>query len=265
MIGAIIGDIVGSRFEWNNIKTKEFTFFHPDCHFTDDSVMTLAVGDALLEHIGSGESLAELTVQKMQGYGRKYRKAGYGGLFCRWLKAKAPQPYGSFGNGSAMRVSAVAHVASSPEEVQKLSYEVTAVTHDHEEGLKGAEATAMAIYLARTGAALEEIRELICRQYYAIDFTLDSIRPSYTFDATCQGSVPQALQCFFESTGFEDCIRNAISLGGDCDTTAAIAGSVAAAFYGVPAPLRENALSYLDADLRALLSRFESAFPGAAK
>lgn len=265
MIGAIIGDIVGSRFEWNNIKTKEFTFFHPDCHFTDDSVMTLAVGDALLEHIGSGESLAELTVQKMQGYGRKYRKVGYGGLFCRWLKAKAPQPYGSFGNGSAMRVSAVAHVASSPEEVQKLSYEVTAVTHDHEEGLKGAEATAMAIYLARTGAALEEIRELICRQYYAIDFTLDSIRPSYTFDATCQGSVPQALQCFLESTGFEDCIRNAISLGGDCDTTAAIAGSVAAAYYGVPAHLRENALAYLDADLRALLSRFESAFPSAAK
>lgn len=119
--------------------------------------MTLAVGDALLEHIGSGESLSELTVQKMQGYGRKYRKAGYGGLFRRWLNAKAPQPYGSFGNGSAMRVSAVAHVASSPEEVQKLSHEVTAVTHDHEEGLKGAEATAMAIYLARTGAALEEI------------------------------------------------------------------------------------------------------------
>lgn len=265
MIGAIIGDIVGSRFEWHNIKTKEFTFFHPDCHFTDDSVMTLAVGEALLEHTDSGKPLAELTVRKMQEYGRKYRNAGYGGLFRRWLKAKAPQPYGSFGNGSAMRVSAVAHVAGSPEEVQKLSYEVTAVTHDHEEGLKGAEATAMAIYLARTGATLEEIRELICRQYYAIDFTLDSIRPSYRFDATCQGSVPQALQCFFESTGFEDCIRNAISLGGDCDTTAAIAGSVAAAYYGVPAHLRENALAYLDADQQALLSRFESAFPSAAK
>lgn len=264
MIGAIIGDIVGSRFEWNNIKSRDFAFFHEDCHFTDDSVMTLAIGEALLESTQCDIPLNTLAVQKMQEYGRRYRRAGYGGLFRRWLKASSPQPYGSFGNGSAMRVSAVGHVANSPEQLKELSFRVTAVTHDHAEGLKGAEATAMAIYLARTGSSPEQIREHICQHYYAIDFTLDSIRPTYTFDATCQGSVPQALQCFFESTGFEDCIRNAISLGGDCDTTAAIAGSVAAACYGVPGHLRNKALTYLDDDQRALLARFEAAYPNAS-
>lgn len=172
-----------------------------------------------------------------------------------------PQPYNSFGNGAAMRVSAAGFAASSLEEAKLLSRRITEVTHNHPEGLKGAEATAAAIYLARTGSGIPEIRAYVDRNYYAMHATLDEIRPIYQFDETCQNTVPQALTAFFESTGFEDAIRNAISIGGDSDTVAAICGGVAEAYYGIPHALREQALTYLPPELREILEDFETQYP----
>ena len=259
MLGAVIGDIAGSRFEWHNRKSKEFTLFHERCHFTDDTVMTLAICAALLE-CEPDESLAELTVEAMQVWGRAYPKAGYGGRFRQWLQADEPEPYNSFGNGSAMRVSGCGWAGSSLEQVKQLSAQVTEVTHNHPEGLKGAEATAVAIYLARTGSTKEELRQYMEEHYYPLDFTLDAIREAYTFDVTCQGSVPQALEAFLEADSFEATIRNAISIGGDSDTIAAIAGSIAEAYYGVPVEMREQALTYLDVDMFRLIQRFEKRY-----
>ncbi len=262
MLGAIIGDIAGSRFEWRNRKSKEFTLLHRHCHYTDDSVMSLAVCQALLD---CGENLKGLergVIATMQAWGKAYPRVGYGGRFQQWLEQEQPTRYRSFGNGAAMRVSGCGWAGSSLEEVQRLSKIVTAVTHNHPEGLKGAEATAVAVYLARTGSSREEIRSYLQEHYYALDFTLDAIRPTYHFDVSCQGSVPQALEAFLESTSFEDALRNAISIGGDSDTIGAIAGSVAEAYYGVPVKLREQALSYLDVPMVQLLQRFEERFAG---
>lgn len=261
MIGAIIGDIVGSRFEWDNIKTKDFIFFTDECFFTDDSVMTLAIGDALLTARG-GEDLSAQAVASMQRIGRYYPDCGYGGMFAQWMWADDPVPYDSYGNGAAMRVAGVAYVATSVEEVRTLSHAVTAVTHNHPEGLKGAEATAMATYLARTGTPLAEIERTIHEHYYDMNFTLDEIRADYQFNETCQDTVPQALKAAFAATDFTDAIRGAISIGGDSDTLAAITGAVAEAAFGVPAALRTRATAYLDTRLRTLLERFESAYPG---
>ena len=257
MIGAIIGDIVGSRFEWHNIKTKEFALFTPRCRPTDDSVMTLAVAQAILDSAEDPDSLARNAVRRMQELGRRYPRAGYGGRFRSWLHAEDPQPYNSYGNGSAMRVSPCGFAANSLEEAIAMADAVTAVTHNHPEGMKGAEATAAAIFLARSGKSKEEIRAHIVRHYYPLDFTLDEIRPTYSFDVSCQGSVPQALEAFFESTDFEDAIRSAISIGGDSDTIAAITGGVAEAYYGVPAPIRIMALAFLDDTQRGIFERFE--------
>jgi len=261
MLGAIIGDIVGSRFEWNNRKTKEFSFFHPDCFPTDDSVMTLAVGRALTAYRRNHADLAQAAVRSMQELGRAYPDAGYGGRFEMWLYEEHPVPYNSFGNGAAMRVSGCVDAADSLEDAKKLSRIVTGVTHNHPEGLKGAEATVAAAYLARAGRSMREIRDFVTAHYYPLDFTLDVIRPGYEFDVTCQGSVPQALEAFFESTGFEDAVRNAVSIGGDSDTVAAITGAVAEAFYGIPDDLRQRSLPYLDERLRGLLLEFEAQFP----
>lgn len=261
MIGAIIGDIVGSRFEWNNIKTKKFELFHSNCELTDDSIMTLAICDALLHAKPDKSDLPAQAVESMQRIGRPYPDCGYGGSFFRWMYSDTPQPYNSFGNGAAMRVSGCGNVANSVEEAISLSYAVTAVTHNHPEGIKGAEATAVAVYLARTGKSKQEIKEYITAHYYPLDFTLNSIRNSYSYDVTCQGTVPQALVAFFESTGFEDAIRNAISIGGDSDTLAAITGSVAEAYYGVPASIRETAQSFMDAPLLHILQEFETQYP----
>lgn len=261
MLGAIIGDIVGSRFERNNYRAKDFAFFHEKCFFTDDSVMTLAIGATLLHCSSDYSDLSEKTVQYMQKIGRLYPYCGYGGRFFRWIYSDHPEPYNSFGNGAAMRVSGCAYAAGSLEEVKMLSRRVTEVTHNHPEGIKGAEATAVAVYLARTGASMSEIRDYICKNYYAINFTLDEIRPTYQFNVTCQGSVPQALAAFFESTSFEDAIRNAISLGGDSDTLAAITGSIAEAYYGIPSNLRAQALDYLDSRLLSILHAFEEKYP----
>jgi type I restriction enzyme M protein len=261
MIGAIVGDVAGSRFEWRNIKTKEFDLLADGCRFTDDSVMTLAVCDALLSCRDKRDDLGAQAVRRLQEYGRAYPDAGYGTSFWRWLKAEHPRPYNSWGNGAAMRVSGCGWTAGSVEEAAALSRAVTEVTHNHPEGLKGAEAVAVAVYLARTGADLPTIRSHITGRYYALDFTLDQIRDGYTFDVSCQGSVPQALEAFFESRGFEDAVRNAVSIGGDSDTIAAIAGSVAEAYYGVPADIRQRALAFLDEKLLNTLAAFEEAYP----
>ena len=261
MIGAIIGDIVGSRFEWNNHRSKDFDLMPHQCFFTDDSIMSLAVCDALMRCQPDFIDLGKQAVRSMQEIGRPYPNSGYGGSFYRWMYSDTPMPYNSFGNGAAMRVSACGYVAKSLEEAKRLSKAVTEVTHNHPEGIKGAEATAVAVYLARTGKGLLEIQDYITKNCYPMDFTLDSIRNTYQFNETCQNTVPQALEAFFESTGFEDAIRNAISIGGDSDTLAAITGAVAEAYYGVPASIRKLALTFLDKRLLKILMDFESLYP----
>ncbi len=262
MLGALIGDIAGSRFEWHNIKSKKFDLLTAagHCHPTDDSVMSLAVARAILQADGDWSGLARQTVDCMQEMGRRYPKAGYGGMFRRWLCTVDPKPYNSFGNGAAMRVSPCGFAASTLDEAVKLARTVTAVTHNHPEGIKAAEAVASAIFLARSGKSIPEIRAYIESNYYRIAFTLDEIRPGYTFDVTCQGSVPQAFEAFFESTGFEDAIRNAISIGGDSDTIAAITGGIAEAHYGIPSDLREQALTFLDRTQQDILNAFETKY-----
>lgn len=247
MIGAIIGDIVGSIYEFSNHRSKDFPFFSDDCFFTDDTVMTLAVGKAIKDFKDSKETdLSVAAVKFMQSIGRPYPHCGYGGNFFCWINAKEPKPYNSFGNGAAMRVSAAGFAAENIEEAKQLSRMVTEVSHNHPEGIKGAEAVAVAIYLAKTGTRKDIIEEVIKQKYYAVDFTLDSIRKTYRFNETCQDTVPQAFRAFFESTSFEDAIRNAISVGGDSDTLAAITGSIAEAYYGVSKSLEQAALTYLD-------------------
>jgi len=258
MIGAIIGDIVGSRFEWNNHRSKVFELFTPECFATDDSIMTLAIAKALMESREDWSDLGQQAVRCMQEVGRPYPDCGFGGSFWNWIYSDHPQPYNSFGNGAAMRVSACGFLAGSLSEARLLSRLVTEVSHNHPEGIKGAEATAVAIYLARTGHSMADIRRTIEQEYYPLAFTLDGIRDTYQFNETCQDTVPQALVAFFESTGFEDAIRNAISIGGDSDTLAAITGGVAEAYYGVPEPLRQQALGYLDDRLLAIYQAWMS-------
>ena len=261
MIGAIIGDIVGSRFEWYNHKSKEFELFSEKCSFTDDSVMSLAVCDALLNAAPDFSDLKTQAWHSMQRIGQNYPYCGYGSHFHQWLFEIYPLPYNSYGNGAAMRVSGCGYAGETLEQVKALSKAVTEVSHNHPEGLKGAEATAVAVFLARKGYSMPEIRNLILKNYYPIDFTLDEIREHYTFDVSCQGSVPQALEAFFESVDFEDAIRNAISIGGDSDTIAAITGAVAGAYYDVPLSIRSSALTYLDETLKSILATFEARFP----
>lgn len=261
MLGALIGDIVGSRFEWNNHRSKDFELFAKGCFATDDSIMSLAVAKAILDSGKDRADLGKLAIKWMQTLGRKYPNAGYGGRFRWWLVEDDPQPYNSWGNGSAMRVSACGFAARSLEDAVALSKAVTEVTHNHPEGLKGAEATAVAIYLARSGNSLKEIERYIKEKYYNIDFTLDGIRDTYEFNETCQDTVPQALEAFFESTGFEDAIRNAISVGGDSDTLAAITGGIAEAYYGIPENIRAGAVAFLDEMQKQILFDFEAVYP----
>lgn len=261
MLGAIIGDIVGSRFEWNNIKTKEFDLLTYKCFPTDDSIMTLALAQAILVSKPDYNDLSKNAVECMQVVGRNYPDCGYGGKFRDWMFSDNPQPYNSFGNGAAMRVSAAGFAAHSLAEAKMLAKKITEVTHNHPEGLKGAEATAVAIYMARTGSSILEIRDCIDQNYYPMNFTLDGIRATYQFSETCQDTVPQALMAFFESSGFEDAIRNAISIGGDSDTIAAICGGVAEAYYGIPSGIRKHALTFLDERLLQILVDFENKYP----
>lgn len=261
MLGAIIGDIVGSRFEWHNHKSKEFELFTYKCQPTDDTIMTLAIANALLESKNDYSDLASVAISSMRSIGRTYPNCGYGRGFKGWLGATNPKPYNSYGNGAAMRVSPVGNVATSLEEAKLLAEKVTAVTHNHPAAIKGAEAVVAAIYLARTGKNILEIRDYIDQNYYSMNFTLDQIRADYKFDVSCQGSVPQALMAFFESTDFEDAIRNAISIGGDSDTIAAICGGIAECYYGIPAQIRRHALTFLDERMLNILISFENKYP----
>ena len=260
MLGAIIGDIVGSRFEWNNYKGKDFDLLTYKCFPTDDSIMTLAVAKAILNAKPDHSDLSQMTVRYMQQLGNLYPDAGYGEFFREWLRSKDPKPYRSFGNGAAMRVSACGFAAKDLTDAKILSRMVTSVTHNHPEGIKGAEATTVAIFLARSGKSMLEIRDVIDQEYYPMNFTLDGIRKAYQFNETCQETVPQALMAFFESTDFEDAIRNAISIGGDSDTIAAITGGVAEAFYGIPAEIRKHALTFLDGKQLKILTEFENIY-----
>jgi ADP-ribosyl-[dinitrogen reductase] hydrolase len=266
LIGAIIGDIAGSRFEFNNHRSKEFELFTDECNVTDDSIMTIAVAKAIMEtgknlKLLSNDSknnyyyyklLKSMTIRYMQKIGRKYPHCGYGGMFGQWIFSDNPKPYYSFGNGAAMRISPVGFIAPTEDEARKLSETITAVTHNHKEGIKGAEATVISIYMAKHGACKEEIRQKINEDYYNLNFTIDEIRDTYEFNETCQETVPQAIVAFLESDSFEDAIRTAISVGGDSDTLAAITGSIAEAYYGVPEDIKEKALTYLDTELRSI-------------
>ena len=255
MWGAIIGDIVGSRFEHKNYRKKDFALFSVHSFCTDDTLMTLAVAKALC-NCGRAQDIAlyNETIRCMRRVGAKYPDAGWGSSFAQWLKAENPQPYQSFGNGAAMRVSPVGEYARNDEEVKRLSRIVTAVSHDHPEGLKGAECVAMCVYLAKNRAGKEQIFRRVKEEYYPeiVSLSCEELSKNYMFDVSCQGTVPQALTCFFEGKDFEDTIRNAISIGGDSDTIAAIAGGVAEVFFGIPAALIDVAKLYLDDDLLRL-------------
>jgi ADP-ribosylglycohydrolase len=253
MLGAIVGDIVGSIYEWHNIKTKDFPLFSKGCQVTDDSIMTIAVAEGLMNG-GNPDNY----IEAMKRLGKMYPHAGYGGHFGRWLFADDTKPYNSWGNGAAMRVSPVGWQFDSLDKTEKAAEISAAVTHNHPEGIKGAQATAAAIFLARSGKSKEEIKSLIANKYgYNLTRTLDEIRPSYQFDESCMGTVPEAIIAFLESEDFEDAIRNAISLGGDSDTLAAITGSIAEAAYGVPETIKSKALSFIDQPWLEILNRWQ--------
>ncbi|MDR1246871.1 MAG: ADP-ribosylglycohydrolase family protein, partial [Clostridiales Family XIII bacterium] len=234
MLGAIIGDIVGSRFEFDNIKTTKFDMFAPDCRFTDDTVMTLAIAKAIVDADGDWERLGGLAVKYMRELGRRYCPGDYGANFSEWLHSDSIGPYNSYGNGAAMRVSPCGFAARTLDEAKLLARKVTEVTHNHPEGIKGAEAVASCIYMNREGKSKDEIRAYVDKHYYPMDFTLDGIRADYEFNETCQDTVPQAITAFLESEGLRSAVRLAVSIGGDSDTLAAIAGSIAGARYGIP-------------------------------
>jgi len=253
MIGAIIGDIVGSRFEFNNNLSTDFQLFAKDCSFTDDTVCTVAVADALLKDISFGQSLRHWCL--------KYStpKGGYGGSFAAWLHSPNPMPYYSFGNGSAMRVSPCAWWSDSISEVYINAYNSAICTHNHPEGIKGALAITECIYHSRFISSKEDLKETITRLYgYNLDMTCDSIRKTNTFNETCQVTVPQAIVAFLESTDFESAIRLAVSIGGDSDTIAAITGSIAEAFYGVPEHFKSAVLGYLPDEFIQVLFNFNN-------
>ena len=250
MLGAITGDIVGSIYEFNNIKTTEFEFFQPECFFTDDTVLTVSLADVILNNRDYASTMRE--------YYRRYPNAGYGMMFMKWAGDKNTPAYQSWGNGAAMRISSVGYAFNTLEEVLHMAEKFTLPTHGHPEGIKGAKATASAIFLARTGHSKEQIKEYIIHQFgYNLNQTCDEIRPTYYFNESCADTVPQAIVAFLDSTDFEHAIRLAISLGGDSDTLACITGGIAQAFYGgLPEFIATQSLSYLDADLRAITEQF---------
>ena len=258
LYGAIIGDIVGSVYEFHNLRSKKFPFMTDRCYITDDSCMTIALASAIKQWKEKGGDLSQIAAESMRLVGNRYPDKGYGGMFWQWLRDPDMGPYNSWGNGAAMRISVAGYLGESITEVKRISYMVTSVTHDHIEGIKGAEATAVAIFLARNGCSKEEIAEYIEKNYYDLCDCLEDLQADYDWDSSCQGTVPPALQCFFESTDYEDAIRNAISIGGDSDTIAAITGAVAGAYYGVPAELKEKAKAYLPDDLLEIVNSLEN-------
>lgn len=261
MIGAILGDIIGSPYEFDRgNKTKDFPLFSPNSTYTDDTVMTLAVGLTFLDAqpSASDEWILRILANRMRQFGKMYPNAGYGGMFRRWLRNPECQAYNSFGNGSAMRVSSVAWLYNDIDAVRHAAKLSAEVTHNHPEGIKGAEATASAIFLARTGHSKADIKEYIVREFgYELNRTCDEIRPGYFHTETCMETVPEAITAFLEGNSFEDVIRTAVSLGGDCDTLTAIAGSIAEGFYGVPEHLKEECHKRLPEPLNKVLVAFE--------
>lgn len=254
MIGAIAGDVIGSVYEHRPIKTKEFPLFHPRCRFTDDSVLTIAVAEAILSGRGYRETLHEI--------GRRYPDAGYGGSFIGWLASADPRPYNSWGNGAAMRVSPVGFAFSSAERVLEEARKTAEVSHDHPEGVKGAQAAALAVFLARTGAGRETLREEISRRFgYDLDRTVEEIRRSYSFEISCWKTVPEAIVAALDAVSFEDAVRNAVSLGGDSDTLAAIAGGIAEGLFGsVPEDIQSAVERKLPPDLYEITRRFAETY-----
>lgn len=254
MIGAIAGDIIGSVYEWHNIKTRRFRLFSPKGFFTDDSILTIALADSILTGAGYAGN--------MKRFYHWYPRGGYGGAFHQWARSESPEPYNSWGNGAAMRISPVGYAYGDLDTILKKAREFTEVTHNHPEGVRGAQATAAAIFLARTGESKDAIKDFIEAEFaYDLGRHVDEIRPSYTFDVSCQGTVPPAIRAFIDSTGFEDAIRTAVSLGGDTDTVACITGGIAQAFYGgVPEPIAEQVYGILDERLgqitRAFMERY---------
>jgi len=249
MLGAIAGEIIGSYYEFHKIKTKEFELFHPESKFTDDTVLSMAIAKSLLDN--------EPYLDNVVDFGLRYFEVGYGGSFKSWLKSDEHEPYNSWGNGSAMRVSPIAWAFDTEEKVLEEARKSAEITHNHPEGIKGAEATALAIFMARKGASKEEIKERISTEFaYDLSRTVDEIRPEYKFEVSCQKSVPESIICFLDSISFEDCIRNCVSLGGDADTMGAIAGGIAEAYYGVPKEIEEKIDGYLPEEFRTILKRF---------
>ena len=255
--GAIIGDIVGSVYEFCNIKTKDFPLFDPKAYFTDDTAMTIAI--AMGVHLGGG---AENYAQQMRRVGNIYPNLSYGMMFKKWLEDETMMAYNSWGNGAAMRVSAVAYFPNADLEKVLFEAEQTALpTHNNPEGIKGAQATAAAIFMARHGKTKIEIQDYIESKFgYELDQSVEEIRPDYSFDTSCQGTVPQAIIAFLDSNNFEDAIRNAVSLGGDSDTLAAITGSIAEAYYGIPEWIKAKASSYLDKPLLTMVNNLETKY-----
>lgn len=263
MYGAILGDIIGSPYEFDmGDKTKDFPLFSKSSTFTDDTVLTIAIADALLDAVGFGLYLTDITISSfvidaLKEWGRKFPDAGYGGRFESWLFSDSVIPYNSCGNGSAMRVSSVGWLYDSIEKTRAIAKLTAEVTHNHPEGIKGAEATASAIYLARTGAKKEQIRKYIEGWFgYDLSRNCDEIRPYYHHTEICQQTVPEAIIAFLDSSGFEDAIRTAVSLGGDCDTVACITGSIAEAYYGVEPKLKKECINRIPNDMRCVVENF---------
>ena len=256
MIGAIAGDMVGSVYEWHNIKTKEFPLFTDRCFFTDDSILTIALADTIL----TGTPY----IENLKTFYRWYPDGGYGGSFHEWAQSKHSEPYNSWGNGAAMRISPVGYAFDDLDTVLRKAEEFTALTHNHPEGIKGGQSVAASIFLARTGKTKEEIRHYIEARFgYDLSRHVDDIRPTYTFDESSQGTVPQAIRAFLDSTDFEDAIRTAISLGGDSDTLACITGGIAQSFYGgVPPGIQKAVYSILDERLGTITQRFMAQYCG---
>lgn len=252
MLGAVAGDIIGSVYEHSNIKSKQFDLFDPGCRFTDDTVCTMAVAACLLEGGDFSDFLGDFAC--------RYKSRGFGGMFIRWAHEWERKPYNSWGNGAAMRVSPVAYWAQNENQVLELAKNTAEVTHNHQEGIKGAQATALAIWLSRNGAIAVEIRSEIEERFgYDLSITVEDIRPNYRFDVSAAGSIPQAITCALEATDYEDAIRNAVSIGGDSDTIACVAGSIAEAMHGLPDDIADIARGYLNNEFLEILDQFEKA------
>ena len=263
MYGAIIGDIVGSKFEFDRgERSRDFELFTKRDDFTDDTVMSIAVAEALM-NVGKDadeETVKSELILSMKDWGHRFPNAGYGGRFATWIFSRKTEPYGSYGNGSAMRVSSVGWLYDSMERTREVARWTAEVTHNHPEGVKGAESIAAAIYLARTGASKDEIREYIEDGFgYNLSRTLDEIRPGYHHVEDCMRTIPEALECFFEADSYENTLRNVAYIGGDTDTLGAISGAVAEAFWGIPEPIVEKGMTYLTKDLKAVVEKFEAA------